>query len=372
MEIQENSKGRGSYSTKEYQPWDLIHVESAIFSCSSMCNKEYTTIAKQTKDQHVKDSFLNKMLTFISRTPDDKIAKLHPQLKFPVLYLLHGGKVEAVSHLAQTPKIGVNTKQIEKAARMFKISKDDLKLLTHIFQANGFSIPGLLFSEIGMALFDKGSMFNHCCNPNAFSFITYDKMMIYARKSIYVGEEITISYKPLCIPDTFNLLEFTCQCGHCDRKTTILNETYYRFSQPQQLQDRIDYMLERSLDIPTLVLQSGTEELRSTSSAHVELLIESYYELWPSNKTYREKDLYEVLRKFQNHTSATWIESQLLALILSSRLNYPDHQAEILEKLKPFVYNRDIIEHIVVVTTIIPHMYHSNLINILAQLELTP
>lgn len=32
MEIRTNSKGRGVYATKTYQPWEIIHVESDIRS----------------------------------------------------------------------------------------------------------------------------------------------------------------------------------------------------------------------------------------------------------------------------------------------------------------------------------------------------
>lgn len=136
MEIKDNSKGRGLYATKEYQPWDVIHVESAIFSNSSICNKEYMEIARKTKDLHVEGSFINRMLTFIARAPDDKIKIQHPHIKFPLIYLLNGGKVEKLSHLARAPNLGVTDNQIKKVARTFKVNKDDLKLLAQVLTQN--------------------------------------------------------------------------------------------------------------------------------------------------------------------------------------------------------------------------------------------
>lgn len=359
METQENSKGRGLYATKEYQPWDLINTETAVFANSAVCNKEYIEIAKKTKDQHVEGSFLNRMLTFIARAPDEKVRNQPPQLKFALVYLLNGGKVEKISHLAQTVKLSVTDNQILKAAKTFKLSKNDIKLVAQVFKANAFSVPGLFLTEVGMALFDTGSMLNHSCNPNAFILITYDKMLIYARKPILSGEEITISYKPLCIPNVASLLEFKCQCGSCNPDLTILKETYDQFSQIQVVHERIDYMLDRC---------------KLATTEHVELLIQSYYEIWAVNKTYKEKDFYKILRKFSNHPepSSTWIEAQLLALVLSSRLGLADDQKIILQKLDPFIKNKDIIENIVVTTTLIPHMYHTNLIDLLTKLGYTP
>lgn len=359
MKIYNNSKGRGLYATKEYQPWDLIYVESTVFSCSSVCNKEYIKISQETKNQHEEGSFINRMLNFISHAPNDRIMKLHPQLKFPVIYLLNNGKLESISHLARASKIKVNDKTIRKIAIEFKINKDDLKSLIYIFQANGFSVPGLFFKEIGIAIFDKGSILNHACDPNALVYITYDKMSIYARKPISIDEEITISYKPLFIPDISSLLDFKCQCGNCDRNSTILKEVYDQFNQIQTVHKRIDYMIDRWNEIP--------------SSERIELLIESYYELWIKNGTYREKELYSVLQKFNSHVpNVTWIDSWFLCLILASNLGLSDHFPNILEKIKLFVNDKNIIEHIVVATTLIPHAYHQNLSNILIQLGLTP
>lgn len=359
MEVRENSKGRGIYATKKYQPWDMIHVESAIFAISSVCTKEYVESAKKTKDKHSTESFVGRMLSFVASAPASKVKSQHAHLKFPLLYLLNGGKAERFSHLAKTSKLGVTDKQIRTVAKTFKLSKEDLKLLAQVVQANGFSIPGLFFTEIGMSIFDKGSMLNHSCNPNAFTFITYDKMIVYARKPIDPNEEITISYKPLCVPDTAKLLDFECQCGSCHRDFTILQEVYDQWGKAQTLEERIDYMLERCREIP--------------AAEFIQLLIESYYEVWAKNATYREKDIYEVIQKFKlKEPDTTWIEAQLLSMILAVRLGYSDHLLDIMEKLRPFIQNKDIIEHIVVATTLIPHIYHETLISILGKLNLLP
>ena len=360
MEVRTNEKGRGVYANKEYQPWDIVYVERRIFAISSICNQDYIATAQRTKNSHQTGSFLNRMLSFIASAPDSKVKSQHAHLKFPLLYLREGGKLESMSHLARVPSLGVTDKQIRNVAKNFKVSRDDLKSIAQIVQANGFSIPGLFFTEIGMALFDKGSMFNHSCDPNAFTFITYDKLIVFARKSIAAGEEVTISYKPLCVPDIDQLLGFECKCGNCKgRDSTILKEVYNHFIEVQTIQERIDYLIDRAKEVP--------------SAEFIQLLIESYYEIWAIGKTYREKDLYKVLQKFKFRApDSTWIEAHLLALILASRLNFVDHIPKIHENIKTFLSNPDIIEHIIVTTTLIPHLYHNVLIDVLGKLNLLP
>jgi hypothetical protein len=231
-----------------------------------------------------------------------------------------------------------------------------------LFQANSFSIPGLFFTDIGVSLFDYGSMINHSCDPNAFAYITYDKMIIYARKPIKVNEEITISYKSLCVPNASSLLEFKCQCGSCNLESKELKDIYCKFIQTQSVQDRIDYMIKQCL-----LHESGKR------SEILQLLIESYYDIWAKNQSYREKDLYNLLNKFKyDLPSNTWIDSQLLRLILAQRMNRLDDIPDIIDGIKAFVTNNDIMENIVVITTIIPTAYHVNLIGILTRLGYAP
>lgn len=361
MEILENDKGRGLFATQNYQPWDLIHVDKALCSVSTIYNKDYIEIAKKTKDSHVKGSFINLMMNFIGSCPEGKIKSADPALKIPLIYLLNGGTANKMSHLAKAPKLSVNNSLINKTAKQFNVSKDDLKLVTQIFQANSFSIPGLFFTDIGTALFDYGSMLNHSCDPNAFVYITYDKMMIYARKPIKINEEITISYKPLCVPNITTLLEFKCQCGSCTSTESDkeLVEIYCKFIEPQSAQDRIDYMIKQC--------NSGKR------SEYMQLLIESYYDIWTKNGTYREKDMYNLLKAFKcDVPSMTWIDSQLLRLVLAQRMNCFDEVPAIVEGFKMFLTNKDIMENIVVITTLIPTAYHTNLISILTCLGYAP
>lgn len=359
FEIKNNEKGRGVYSTKSYQAWDIIHVEKAVFAISSICTRKNVELAKANKSKHSKESFIYRMLSFIASAPDSKVRNQHIHLKFPIIYLKSGGSESVVSHLAKNPKLEVTDKQIRNTAKNFNISKDELKSLAQITQANGFSIPGLFSLEIGMNLFDKASMFNHSCDPNAFTFITYDKVIVYARRSIAEGEEITISYKPLCVPNISELLDFECKCGHCDRKSTILEASYAKFIENRTCQSRIDNMLEIGLEVP--------------SSEHVQLLIESYYDVWSKNQTYRETDLYAVLKRFKlKEPDGTWIEAQLLALVIAHRQGLSDHFPLLQENLQPFLQNKDIIEHIVVTTTLIPNVYHDNLIEILGKMGVLP
>lgn len=299
------------------------------------------------------------MLNFIANTPNTKIKNQHAHLKFALHYLQNGGKAEVLSHLAQNPKLGVTDKQIRNAAKTFKLNKDDVKTISQVVRANSLSIPGLFFPEIGITLFDQGSMFNHSCDPNTFIFLTYDKMIVFARKVIAIDEEITFRYVPSCIPESFKLLSFECQCGKCNQVSLNVKEIYEKWSHTTVPQLRIDYLLDR------------TDEILSTE--RVKLLVESYYEIWIHNNTYREDDLYNILRKFKlQEPDTTWIESQFLLLVLAFRLGRSDHLPEIKERLQPFLNNKDIIEHIVVCTTMVPHIYHNSLIEILMKMGVTP
>ncbi len=49
---------------------------------------------------------------------------------------------------------------------------------------------------------------NHCCEPNAFMRVVRGHIIIFARRDIEPGEEITLDYGETYHPDTYR-----CRCG---------------------------------------------------------------------------------------------------------------------------------------------------------------
>ena len=342
MEVRINEKGRSVYATKDYQQWDIIHSEEPIFSMSGIMKPEYKAIAQNSKG---KSSFAERLSSFILTAPDVKISNQHPHLKFPLIFLKHRKDITKASDLAKTPKTEFTEKQLKNIAKAYQVDKDDLRTLIQITQANGFAIPGLFSPQIGLILFKTGSMFNHCCNPNAFALITYNRMIVYAKRPIKAEEEITFSYKPLCLPEIKSVLEFDCECGFCqDKVPGVSQKVYDQFNKVQSYQSRIDNLYTTIANTPTW--------------PYMQLLIEAYYEPWILNQIYREDELFELIKKMEPTVDDTWLECQLLGLAIAQRKGRQEDSVMFANILKPFL-NSDIKEHIIVCACLMPHIYHN-------------
>jgi hypothetical protein len=92
-----------------------------------------------------------------------------------------------------------------------------------IFRTNAYN------TGTGFGLFPKIARINHSCRPNA-AYYWHEgigKRIIYATHPIAEGEEITVSYIPLTIPQSerqnrLNRYGFTCTCPVCSLPTPYL------------------------------------------------------------------------------------------------------------------------------------------------------
>jgi hypothetical protein len=122
------------------------------------------------------------------------------------------------------------------------LSREHLEKMASIYLSNNFVIESLFGGNIGTSMFDRGSMFNHDCDPNAFQVVTYNKLLIYARKKISAGQEITITYKALGLAaSSSSNLAFPCQCGHCNQVPVVPDEFLTRIQECSTYEDSIDW-----------------------------------------------------------------------------------------------------------------------------------
>jgi len=92
-----------------------------------------------------------------------------------------------------------------------------------IFRTNAYN------TGTGFGLFPKIARINHSCRPNAAYYWheALGKRIIYATHSIAEGEEITVSYIPLTLPQSerqnrLNRYGFKCTCPVCSLPTPYL------------------------------------------------------------------------------------------------------------------------------------------------------
>eukprot|EP00118_Oscarella_pearsei_P009669 m.56400 g.56400 ORF g.56400 m.56400 type:complete len:432 (+) comp34594_c0_seq2:103-1398(+) len=92
---------------------------------------------------------------------------------------------------------------------------------------NSFSICNGEMQPIGVGLFLKFSLLNHCCHPNCVVTYCGPQMQVRAVRQIEVGEEVTISYVPVYQPIERRreaLLEqysFLCSCSGCESEEAL-------------------------------------------------------------------------------------------------------------------------------------------------------
>lgn len=94
--------------------------------------------------------------------------------------------------------------------------------------------PQLSLVQMGIGFFPALSMFNHRCNPNAYSIFHRGKMYVYANRTIARGEEIFLDYlggracitmrddRMAVLREGFN---FTCRCEMCKEKQDFVTYT---------------------------------------------------------------------------------------------------------------------------------------------------
>ncbi|KAH3745397.1 hypothetical protein Pelo_13201 [Pelomyxa schiedti] len=105
------------------------------------------------------------------------------------------------------------------------LTVSDIWLIKQICRSNCFSTQNNFHAETlcnkGSGLYFLGSGFNHSCLPNAFWFVTGDKLVVRATKDIQSGEEVTISYRELEQNNFARQKDlkvnrgFTCACERC-------------------------------------------------------------------------------------------------------------------------------------------------------------
>lgn len=354
MEIKlTEGKGRSVYATQDYKPWDVVHEETPI-------------LAIINQDRRL--NFDQRYSSFLKTFPDRYINKKHAHFKYPLLLLKNGIGYDKIKHLAASPKLEVSSKEIKNVAKFLKskschpfeqappTSKFELEQMIRIYRSNGFSIIGLFGDEIGATMFDKTSMFNHSCDPNAFVFTTFNKCYVFARKPIKIGEEITINYVPRGIVNPDSICDFKCQCGFCDSVPYLSPKFFDELQLISTYEERLDF----------LYIMIDQSEDQIITNALVKLLFETYYDLWMANKNYREKDLEFLLRTVELTPDLVWIEAQLISLAIAYKLDDKEWLKDIKDEIINITNKSEMIEHILLCAELYPHAYHCFLVKALS------
>lgn len=340
MEVRENEKGKGIYATKDYQPWEIIHSENSLMT---ICTSHFPNKVLGNADI---DKKFDKFVT----SHREDIRKYH-EAKYGVI--LGKLKDQQILSLAET-KVSIPRNVLRNAEKASGISREKIEKLTRIYRANNFSINGLFGNDIGTAMFYTASFFNHSCDPNAFALVTYNKIIVYARRSIQVGEEITIPYSSIGVHSK-DKLTFKCLCGNCDKVQRIPEEIMKQFEDISNFEDSIDFIFDKIKE----------EKDDNILNAYMKLLLESYYEIWATGRDHRLDDLYKIIIEMDLSPYIVIMEAYLVALTIAYRKGLKED----FEKLKPYVriFLRDtvLIEHIIICIRLAPHHYHQDLLSAL-------
>ena len=151
-----------------------------------------------------------------------------------------------------------------------------------IFRTNAYN------TGAGFGLFPKIARINHSCRPNAAYYWheALGKRIIHATRPIAEGEEITVSYIPLTLPQSerqnrLNRYGFTCSCPVCslpnhhltlsDTRRTDINAALTAFQS------------QLSLDIPSGATALRKAHKNAASSLELAALVEGegLADYWP-------------------------------------------------------------------------------------------
>jgi len=146
-------------------------------------------------------------------------------------YVLHNGLQRSLSQMESHSEEIEPTKQfagIINYFQLYKISNYDKNLLLKLYgilHINAFGIDvydekhGI--SHCASGLYVEGSVFDHCCSPNACASGEGLTLEIRAMKQIDIGEQIFIDYVQNILPkiERQSILNeryfFVCQCFRC-------------------------------------------------------------------------------------------------------------------------------------------------------------
>ena len=147
-------------------------------------------------------------------------------------YHLHNGLHRTLEEMESHSEDITNTKAFEGIVNYFKLysiedyDRDLVLKLYGILQINAFGIDSYDeergISHCASGLYIEGSVFDHCCQPNACASGEGLLLEIRALREISVGEEITIDYVQNVLPKIqrqTSLKEkyfFICRCFRCE------------------------------------------------------------------------------------------------------------------------------------------------------------
>ncbi|KAF2692153.1 SET domain-containing protein [Lentithecium fluviatile CBS 122367] len=167
--------GLGAFATHDLATGSIILREAPVIRIS--------------RPSHLKGS--GYPIAEVTRVVREEYTKLPPAAQDEVLSLTYHAKPGEVASLNNDP-LGV------------------------IFRTNAYNTGD------GFGLFPKIARINHSCRPNAGYYWSeaLQKRIIYATREIAEGEEITVSYIPLTLPQSerqhrLNRYGFTCTCSAC-------------------------------------------------------------------------------------------------------------------------------------------------------------
>lgn len=105
-------------------------------------------------------------------------------------------------------------------------SKETIRTVLQIFQANNFGILNGVHETIGQGVYPHAALLNHSCHPNCLvRFAGSTTMELVALRNIEAGEELWHSYVDLVSATRQEQLQqlhgFTCQCTRCCGKIKI-------------------------------------------------------------------------------------------------------------------------------------------------------
>ena len=341
MEIKENSKGKAVYATKSFRPWEVIHSENALVA---ICTPYFSEKLSSKADI---DQKINKFVF----THRDEVKKYREAKHGVILGKLNDDRLLSMAQL----NVSIPRNVLRSAAKTSGIPKEKIEKFAQIYRANNFGINGLFGDEIGTAMFYTASYFNHSCDPNAFGLVTYNKIIVYARREISPGEEISIPYKSIGVYLPDEKLSFKCQCGSCQKVERIPEEFIKELDNTPNFEGSIDFIFEKMIGVTNDHLLN----------AYLKILLECYYEIWCQGRDHRPDDLYQAIMSQKLSPYIVMMEGYLIALVMAHRKNLQEDFEKIKKYVKFFLSDQTVLEHVVICIRLTPNHYHRNLLDAL-------
>jgi hypothetical protein len=90
--------------------------------------------------------------------------------------------------------------------------------------SNSFTITDPEMKPIGIGFYIEASVINHSCDPNCYQTFVNDRLSIKTVRSVFMNEEITLSYIDIGKPtfrrqkELYDSYHFRCDCSRCTIK----------------------------------------------------------------------------------------------------------------------------------------------------------